>query len=546
MTTTVAAPPAREMDMSVFIRLCVMMFLQFFIWGAWYVTTSNYMVEMKLGGWIAWAYSVSPIAAIISPFFLGMVADRFFASEKVLAVLHFVGAIAMAAAPWAATQGGLFFIIALGIHMLCYMPTINLTNTLSFHNLTNQEKQFPFVRVFGTLGWIAANVVISVIGADKSAMQYFITAGAGVALAVFSLMLPHTPPPAKGKAFHAREAIGLDALAMLKKPSYLVFIIAAFLICIPLSTYYAYANVLVGAVGVEKIALTMSGGQAAEVIFMFLIPVFFARLGVKWMLVAGMAAWVLRYALFALGAPSSIIPLIVLGILLHGICYDFFFVTGFIYTDKRSTKEIRGQAQGFLVFATYGVGMLIGAQLSGTVFDMAVGNKRHAEWADLNGALKAPKAEQTLAKELVTLGELRAQLAAKPEGLDQFHIAIDQAVKSIGIASGDGAVETRRAQIPEITAIRKDMDEVKSKLPANDPRLETVGKAIDSVKTAQGLVLRDHLKDYVPPLHKDVMNRFAKFWMVPCALAGAVLLGFLLLFRDDSKDPVEEPVATPA
>jgi nucleoside transporter len=265
------------------------------------------------------------------------------------------------------------FIVALLLHMLFYMPTINLTNTISFRNLTNQEKQFPLVRVFGTLGWIAANWTVSGIKADQNQNQFYLTAAAGFALAVFSLALPHTPPPAKGQKVSAGELLGLGAVSMLRKRSYLVFMICAFLICIPLAVYYAYANVFVQAAGVQRVAATMSLGQVAEVLFMFLMPLFFAMFGVKWMLAIGMLAWVVRYGLFAAAAPSATVWLIAAGILLHGICYDFFFVTGFIYTDKRSPNEIRGQAQGLLVFVTYGLGMLIGAQLSGIIFNDIVG-----------------------------------------------------------------------------------------------------------------------------------------------------------------------------
>lgn len=379
-------PPLRVVDKGAFVKLCIMMFLQFFVWGAWYVTTSNYMTAHPVigGNLIAWAYSVSPIAAIISPFFLGMVADRFFATEKVLAMLHLIGAVAMAAAPMAADKSAAMFVTMLGLHMLCYMPTIGLTNSIAFANLTNQEKQFPFIRVFGTLGWIAANLVVSGIKADKGDMQYYLAAGAGIVLAAFSLMLPHTPPPAKGKVVTAREIIGVDALAMLKHRSYLVFMVCAFFVCIPLAAYYAFANLFVEAVGVQRVAAVMSLGQMAEVLFMVLMPMFFAFLGARWMLAVGMLAWVVRYGLFATAAPDAVLPLVIAGILLHGICYDFFFVTAFIYTDKRSPKEIRGQAQGFLVLVTYGLGLLIGALSMGYVkgkIVTATGTEALAQWA---------------------------------------------------------------------------------------------------------------------------------------------------------------------
>jgi nucleoside transporter len=373
-TLNYETPPTRSMDMSVYVRLCVMMFLQFFVWGAWYVTASNYMTAQGFKGLIPWAYSVSPIAAIVAPLFVGMIADRFFATERVLAVMHLVGAIAIGLAPLAAKSGGgWLFIGALLVHMLCYMPTINLTNTISFRNLTNQETQFPLVRVFGTAGWVIANWTVSGLKADQNQNQFYLTAAAGLALAVFSLALPHTPPPSKGKRVSAWELLGLDALSMLRSRPFLVFMICAFLICIPLAVYYAYANVFVQAAGEERVAIRMSWGQLAEIVFMFLMPLFFAALGVKWMLAVGMLAWVVRYGLFAAAAPSASMTLIMAGILLHGICYDFFFVTGFIYTDKRSPSEIRGQAQGLLVLVTYGLGMLVGAQLSGYIFGNMIG-----------------------------------------------------------------------------------------------------------------------------------------------------------------------------
>jgi len=368
-TAAATAAPGASRPTLVTTRLSIMMFLQFFVWGAWYVTVGNYMGAHQMGDAIYWAYTVGPIAAIISPFFLGMVADRFFATEHVLSVMHLIGGLALFAAPFLAPQDGGShwpFIAILLIHMLCYMPTLGLTNTLAFHNLTNREKQFPIVRVFGTIGWIVANIVVSKgLNADKTVEQFYVAGGATIVLAVFSLLLPHTPAPAKGKAVSARDVLGLDSLVLMKKPSFAVFIISSFLICIPLAAYYNYAPVFADAAGFHNVAFNMSYGQMAEVVFMLLMPLFFMRLGVKWMLLIGMFAWVLRYGLFAAAADSGVLWMIVGGILLHGICYDFFFVTGFIYVDKQASTKIRGQAQGLLVLITQGLGMLIGAQLIG-------------------------------------------------------------------------------------------------------------------------------------------------------------------------------------
>ncbi len=350
-------------------RLSIMMFLEFFVWGAWYVTVGNYMGAHQMKEHVFWAYTVGPIAAIISPFFLGMVADRFFATERVLSVMHLVGGGALIVAPFFTPQDGGShwpFIAILLVHMLFYMPTLGLTNTLAFHNLTNREKQFPIVRVFGTIGWIVAIIVVSKwLGADMKREQFFVAGGAAVLLGVLSFALPHTPPPDKGKAPSARDVLGLDALVLMKKPSFAVFIVSSFLICIPLAAYYNYAPVFANAAGFHNVAFNMSYGQMAEVVFMLLMPLFFVRLGVKWMLLVGMFAWVLRYGLFAGAADSGVLWMIMGGILLHGICYDFFFVTGFIYVDKQAHEKIRGQAQGLLVLITQGLGMLIGAQLIG-------------------------------------------------------------------------------------------------------------------------------------------------------------------------------------
>ena len=347
-------------------RLSVMMFLQFFVWGAWYVTVGIFMGENGMGDISHWAYTVGPLAAVISPFFLGMIADRYFDVEKVLGVMHLLGGAAILAAPFNSGSPTLF-IVLLAVHMLCYMPTIGLTNTLAFHNITDQEKQFPLIRVFGTLGWIAAGVLVSLgLRAETTAVPFYVAGAASIAMGLFSFTLPHTPPPAAGSgAVTAREILGLDALKQLSSRSFNVFILSSFLICIPLATYYNFAPIYANDVGLENVAFKMSFGQMSEVLFMVLMPFFFRRLGVKWMLVVGMGAWVLRYALFALAAPEGVVWMIMTGVILHGICYDFFFVTGQIYVDKKSTPAIRGQAQGLLVLITLGLGMLIGAQVSG-------------------------------------------------------------------------------------------------------------------------------------------------------------------------------------
>ncbi len=346
-------------------QLSVMMFLQFFLWGAWYVTMGPYMNEVGMASAIKWAYTVGPIAAIASPFFLGMIADRFFATERVLGVMHVLGGLCLCLAPTAAKQSSTLFVVMILAHMLCYMPTLGLTSSLAMHNMTNSEKQFPLIRVFGTIGWIAANWVISYLTFDKSPNMFYVAGGSALLLGIFSFTLPHTPAPAKGKPFSARDALGLDSLVLLKSPSFAIFCVCAFLICIPLAAYYAYAGQYVGESGFEKIAGTMSFGQMSEILFMLVMPLCFARLGVKWMLAVGMLAWVIRYGLFAGAADDQVKWMVLGGVILHGICYDFFFVTGQIYVDNKAGPKIRGQAQGFFVLITQGLGMLIGAQLIG-------------------------------------------------------------------------------------------------------------------------------------------------------------------------------------
>lgn len=361
-------------------KLSIMMFLQFFIWGAWYTSIAVYMTAQGMGSLTHWPFTVNPVAAILAPFFLGLVADRFFATEKVLAVLHLAGGLVLLLVPQLAGNPTAF-ILGLLVYNLCYMPTLGLANSLAFHHLQDQEKQFPRIRVFGTLGWIVAGLAVSFVlgrfvGAPAEATSApLLTAGvASLLLGVFCLTLPPTPPSAKGKRVSFDSILGIDAFRQLGSGPFYVFLASSFLICIPLAAYYNFTQLFLGAAGVTNIAATQTLGQASEVGFMLLMPFFFARLGVKWMLVAGMAAWVLRYALFALGAPEQVQWMVFAGIALHGICYDFFFVTGQIYVDKKSSPAVRGQAQGMLVLVTYGVGMLIGAQIAGQVYNHFLGN----------------------------------------------------------------------------------------------------------------------------------------------------------------------------
>lgn len=374
-------------------RLAAMMFLELFVWGAWYVTLNPFMTAMHMESGIGNAYTVAPIAAIVAPFFLGLVADRFFATERVLGILHLLGGVALLAAPAVAMHTPILsvsdhghtvefrsawpFVSVLLLHTLCYMPTLGLVNTLAFHNLTNRETQFPLVRVLGTVGWIVAGLTVgwaiehSAPAAQQAASPvfFYVAGGAGLVMGLYSFTLPHTPPPAASKKSSVRDVLGLDALALMRNRSFLVFILGSLLISIPLAAYFAFAAQYVHETGVPvgEVPKVMDWGQFSEIFFMVLMPLCFRWLGVKRMLALGMAAWVTRYALFS-GAwagqdEDHVRWMILLGILLHGVCYDFFFVTGFIYVDRRIGPEIRGQAQGLLVVVTQGLGLGIGAQL---------------------------------------------------------------------------------------------------------------------------------------------------------------------------------------
>ena len=356
------------MNTNVRIQLSIMMFLQFFVWGAWYVTAPNYLGTIGFGATdFGWTYSVGPIAGMLSPFFVGMIADRFFPAQRVLAAMHIFGAVFMFAATTMMKSGSTPNAINLAFfgYMLTYYPTLALTNTLALRNMTDPEKEFPLIRVLGTIGWIAAGLTLTQVGWDTTINMFYLTAGAALVLGMFSLTLPHTPPLETGPV-SIRQIFGIDAFVLLKNRSYLTFMVASMLICIPLAFYYQIASRVVEMTGLP-IGRTMSYGQMSEIFFMLVMPFFFARLGVKWMLAVGMAAWVGRYALFAIGAPDQVRWMILIGIVLHGICYDFFFVTGQIYTDQVAPKQIRAQAQGMLVLFTLGLGMFIGAQVAGRI-----------------------------------------------------------------------------------------------------------------------------------------------------------------------------------
>jgi nucleoside transporter len=357
------------MPFSIRARLSLMMFLNYVIWGAWYVTLSTYLTStLHFTGTQAGAiFGTTALASMISPFFVGLIADRFFSTERVLAVLHFIGAILLWQVASVQSFGAVYALLL--AYCLCYFPTIALTNSLTLQHVGDAGQDFPLIRVFGTLGWIAIGVAVGSMAIEKSATPFLLAAGASVVMGFFSLMLPHTPPGAKGDPVSVRTVLGIDALVMLKDRSFLVFAISSVLACIPLTFYFSFTNTYLNDIHVENAAGKMTLGQVSEVGMMLLMPWVLRRVSVKGVLMIGLAAWTIRYGLLAFGNAGAAVWMFYVAILLHGICYDFFFMTGQLYTDQQAPAHLRSAAQGFLTFMTYGVGMYAGSLISGNALD---------------------------------------------------------------------------------------------------------------------------------------------------------------------------------
>lgn len=348
-------------------KLSVMMFLEYFVYGAWYVTAGTYLTEtLKFsGGRVGLAYGSMGIAAMISPFFIGMIADRFFSSERVMAILLIVGAAILYYVSTITTF--VPFYVLLIIYALTFMPTLALANSISFDHIENPARDFPKIRVLGTIGWIVAGLLVSFMGIESTAIPMKIAAGASLLFGLFSLTLPHTPPHAAGQPLRVRDVLGLDALSLFKDKSFTVFVVGSFLLVIPLQFYYTFTNAFLNEAGMAKAAAKMTLGQGSELFFMLLLPWFLTRLGIKRIMLLGMAAWAIRYAFFAFGNVGPTVWMLYAGILVHGVCYDFFFVSGQIYVDQQANLRIRAAAQGLIAFVTLGIGNVIGSWLSGLV-----------------------------------------------------------------------------------------------------------------------------------------------------------------------------------
>ena len=349
-----------------------MMFLQFFIWGAWYVTMGTYLDKVlhASGVQVGAAYSAMAIATIFSPIFVGMIADKFFSAQKLLGVLHIIGGLLLFYLSKIDNPSFFYWIVLL--YSLMYAPTLALANSVAFRQMNDPAKEFPSVRFLGTIGWIAVGWMIDRVfklSTEQLATTFIIAAVASGVLGLLSFTLPDTPPKAKGTKTTFAKVLGADAFVLFKDRSFTVFLIASILICIPLSFYYSFTNLYLTEAGMKNVTSSMTLGQFSEALFILLIPFFFRRLGVKWMIAIGMIAWAIRFLLFGYGDAAENLWMLFAGIILHGVCFDFFFVTGQIYTDSKADIKIQSSAQGLITMATYGVGMWIGTLLSGYVKD---------------------------------------------------------------------------------------------------------------------------------------------------------------------------------
>lgn len=367
------------MNTTIRIKLSIMMFLEFFIWGAWFVTLGTFLASNlnASGAETASVFSTQSWGAIIAPFIIGLIADRYFNAEKILGILHLAGAFLMYQM-YVSNDVGVFYTYVLS-YMILYMPTLALVNSVSFNQMKDPENEFANIRVWGTIGWIVAGLSISYLfhwdsteGISQGLLKNtFLLAGiAAFVLGLFSFSLPKTPPKvASTEKIKIGDILGLDALKLLKDKNFAIFFISSILICIPLAFYYQNAHPFLTHAGLENPTGKMAIGQISETLFLLLLPVFFVRFGFKKTILLGMLAWAIRYVLFAFGDGQELSFMLIIGIALHGICYDFFFVAGQIYTNSKAGEKYKSAAQGLITLATYGIGMLVGFIVAGYITD---------------------------------------------------------------------------------------------------------------------------------------------------------------------------------
>ena len=473
-------------------RLSIMMFLQFFAWGAWFTTLGAALDTSGLAKFIGDAYAAAPIAAIIAPLFLGLIADRFFNSERVMGALMILGGLILIPVPILAgggeENGSTITWLILG-HLACYMPTLGLGNTIAFTHIPSQN-QFPKIRVWGTIGWIVAGLAVGFLGWSNSLNIFWLGIVSSIALGVFCFLLPPTPPPMKDKPLDLRSLFMVDAFKLLADRNFFVFAICSTLICVPLAYYYGQTSTFLNQTGFAESAATMSIGQMSEIFFMMLIPFFFRKLGLKVMILVGMACWVLRYLLFAMGAPDQVTWMLLLAVAVHGICYDFFFVTGFMYTDQKAPEAIRGQAQGLLVFLTQGVGMFFGYKImaAGVVLGVIPMN--------------------------LTVGDYGAQLDAD-NSADYVY-----ALKELRNGTEVAAIQEQ---------LKNDPDDRENSTGTSVGQLEQLKKMFNRELPYEGLEATND------ELLKTQMAGWKNFWMLPSILAGIVFVIFAAAFWDQAK-----------
>ncbi len=521
---------------SVQFRLSVMMFLQFFIWGAWMVSVGTYLPSM-LGGasWIGWAFATPPIGAMVAPLFVGLIADRYFATEKVLAFLHLVSGALLFATGLQEDPLSLFWVLLL--HCLCYMPTLGLTTSISFRNIGDSEKEFPLIRVWGTIGWIVAGIIVGVVLGTDTPGFFYLAGAASILLAGWCLILPHTPPESRGESIS--DILGLKTLGLMQETSFSVFIACSFLVCIPLAFYYAFTPTFLTQTDAPAPQALMTLGQFSEIFFMAAMPFFIVRLGIKWMLVVGMAAWALRYVFF--GAMDF--SLSIVGLLLHGICYDFFFVASYIYVGQKAPKDQAASAQSFFNFVTLGVGMFIGSILAQQIVDMYPPILVKAEVYQQGQSQPIEKemplpnwrsdAEESLLRYLNPVNAINAVLGTKQEQDQTPHFG-----ENVG---QDGLLHPEN--IPDRWVVPGSGDVEKIVFPG-----ENIRAVFDQIDTnGNGKISREDWR-------QAQANPWYIIWIWPAVMAGATLLVFTVGFRERvasetveqaAEEAVSEPIPGP-